>query len=178
MCEQCTWSMNGINPIRAVKGDNLEDFLPLLEVKSPNTNGVVAAIFKKGNHEEMHFFFNTLLLEVENDFGTLNFVQRYEYTKLNLALGNLWFEWVTKGIYLGKRRIFLCIHIDDFFAATQIYRSTDFRIGEDAVHAAVEWIQATNQRLPSGSNVRFELAYNGAGYEALNFEPSFYYYYY
>lgn len=56
---------------------------------------------------------------------TLNWVQSGEdITQVNLAVANIWFPWITRGLFMGLRRQFLQTHVDDHFLATTQYNST------------------------------------------------------
>ena len=44
----------------------------------------------------------------------------YTYTLTNLALGHMWFPWVARGVFVGQRRSFLSVHIDDWHGSLSL----------------------------------------------------------
>ncbi len=89
------------------------------------------------------------------------------------VVGNAWANWVTKGLFIGERRIYLSAQIDDLFLATDMwdpaknmnpqdgtrtYRSTP----TDLDHF-VQWQTNFKTSLPAGSTYRTEMAFNGFG---------------
>eukprot|EP00122_Pirum_gemmata_P016624 Pgem_evm1s15546 len=42
-----------------------------------------------------------------------------------LALADIWIPWVTKGAWMGQRRILLNTQIDDYLIATNLYESNE-----------------------------------------------------
>lgn len=87
-------------------------------------------------------------------------------------MNHLWVSWVTRSLYSGNRRVLFTPHIDDVFISTgtldmvngemesedKFYRSTkeDFDI-------LAEWQKKVLEKLPEGSFIRSELAFNGNG---------------
>eukprot|EP00026_Physarum_polycephalum_P001357 Phypoly_transcript_01358.p1 GENE.Phypoly_transcript_01358~~Phypoly_transcript_01358.p1 ORF type:complete len:581 (+),score=56.74 Phypoly_transcript_01358:825-2567(+) len=90
------------------------------------------------------------------------------------VLGNLWFQWLTNGIYFGMRRIYLQPQIDDLFLSTGIYdpskslqdqedNQDQVRVDGDDIMYVASWQEQLNKRLPRGSSFATEIAYNGDG---------------
>eukprot|EP00123_Amoebidium_parasiticum_P011623 comp20819_c0_seq1/m.27453 comp20819_c0_seq1/g.27453 ORF comp20819_c0_seq1/g.27453 comp20819_c0_seq1/m.27453 type:complete len:761 (-) comp20819_c0_seq1:211-2493(-) len=132
--------------------------------------------------EEMHFGFDATVNElVDGAEGTPyrdqpEYVITGNFTKLNMALGNVWFQWITRGVYLGQRRLFLHMQVDDWFAQSDIYGvpNITFRINNTDVERTVEYVRTAVQKhgLAAGSYVRFEAAINGAFHSAINLEQN------
>lgn len=77
-------------------------------------------------------------------------------------------DWVTRGLYLGKRRIYLAPQIDDVFLASLLWSeggdsTATYRLSADDVSHLLAWTAALRDRLPPGSSFRNQLAFNGAG---------------
>ncbi|KNC84043.1 hypothetical protein SARC_03730 [Sphaeroforma arctica JP610] len=123
--------------------------------------------------EEMHFRFHA------NQAGLgANFVPFYtlstEYTQMNLALGHSWYEWVTRGVFLGYRRLTMNIHVDDWFINSGIkYTNEAWKINSSDVETYVAWRKDFIENvLPAGSNFKLEPAYNGAGLGMSGYEDT------
>lgn len=89
------------------------------------------------------------------------------------ALAQLWVPWLTKGVYLGKRRAYMGLQIDDFmlnsfqwdaaahrnpYSQARIIRSKP----ED-VDYIIRWQQKLGRYFLGG--LHLEMTYNGAGYD-------------
>eukprot|EP00123_Amoebidium_parasiticum_P013825 comp22170_c0_seq1/m.32532 comp22170_c0_seq1/g.32532 ORF comp22170_c0_seq1/g.32532 comp22170_c0_seq1/m.32532 type:complete len:798 (-) comp22170_c0_seq1:288-2681(-) len=167
-CETCFYDMrpDAVDPKPATI-TNTTSTIPIMRfTATPNAVDAaspVAAVVTKTPQgtEEMHFFFNAAAQENDNQLVA------HEYTKLNLALGNMWFQWATRGVYVGMRRLFLQMHVDDWFSSTTVYgTTTTTRLeGKDAEYGA-KFADAISSRLPAGSRIYFEPAFNGANYRS------------
>lgn len=106
--------------------------------------------------EQMHFFF----------------VQS-RYTMPSLIAAPVWLRWATKGVYLGKRRVYLNAQIDDFFLPTDRWdtvnlrqpgdRSRKFRLNPEDLD---QFVKYRHDKLISNtqfSDFKIELAFNGIG---------------
>ncbi|KAJ3017196.1 UNVERIFIED_CONTAM: hypothetical protein HDU68_011805 [Siphonaria sp. JEL0065] len=84
-----------------------------------------------------------------------------------VTIGNIWFQWATKGLYTGIRRIYFTPQIDDVFLTTdgndENGKAVAFRISNADVQGIIDWMPDVNSRLPAGSNLTVEMAYNGNG---------------
>ncbi|KAI8800588.1 hypothetical protein BJ742DRAFT_764017 [Cladochytrium replicatum] len=102
------------------------------------------------------------------------------WSQTSLLLCHMWFNWGTRGVYQGVRRLHLGIHIDDVFLPTETADSpysttygvglyTDrsganvYRLTVDDVVNLVSWQDTLNSRLANGSDVRLEFAFNMNG---------------
>ncbi|KAJ3026785.1 UNVERIFIED_CONTAM: hypothetical protein HDU68_005089 [Siphonaria sp. JEL0065] len=83
------------------------------------------------------------------------------------TIGNIWFQWGTRGAYTGLRRIYFTPQIDDVFLNTdgndENGNPVGFRISPADIQGLVDWMPDINSRLPAGSNITIEMAYNGNG---------------
>lgn len=122
-------------------------------------NGVASAIHvvPNTNVETWHFFFIPT-----------------PYYAGQVAALQLGVNWVTKGVYLGKRRVYLSMQIDDLFLATgewEIqYAGNDDQSIRDQVRCSAadmqllaDYSKEVTKELPEGSLIKYEWAFNGEG---------------
>jgi hypothetical protein len=79
-------------------------------------------------------------------------------------------EWVSRGVFLGTRRVYMAAQIDDVFLASLMWvpgeggdTGATFRIDADDVEQLVAWQDWTRARLPTGSTFTTQMAFNGYG---------------
>ena len=77
---------------------------------------------------------------------------------LELAYGVV--SWVTRGLFVGERHVYLAPQIDDFFLASAIYpMNGTYRITADDLQAFTNW-QAARQADPLTAQFRAAFAFN------------------
>lgn len=86
-------------------------------------------------------------------------------------------SWLSRGVFLGARRIYLSPHIDDVFLASALWTDGDgqprYRMTADDVGNLVAWSAGLPDRLPAGSSVVTQLAFNGVGAQPTEYpDPS------
>ncbi|KAK3671042.1 hypothetical protein LTR78_009003 [Recurvomyces mirabilis] len=88
-----------------------------------------------------------------------------EWSPTSAFLQHAYIHWMTRGLFLGARKIYLSTQIDDVHLTTALYSPANakFRIGPDDLTSHVSWTKSINGRLPSGSNYQIELGHNGNG---------------
>eukprot|EP00123_Amoebidium_parasiticum_P011511 comp20753_c0_seq1/m.27200 comp20753_c0_seq1/g.27200 ORF comp20753_c0_seq1/g.27200 comp20753_c0_seq1/m.27200 type:complete len:872 (-) comp20753_c0_seq1:715-3330(-) len=125
----------------------------------------------KWETEEMHFGFRAWANELfAGDWATnqkvFKDVMQGDFTKLSLALGNVWFQWATRGVYLGQRRMYLTPQVDDLFLPTDLWVGYRYRMTPTDVNYHASWTSNLTSKfgLAPGSNFKLELAFNGYGY--------------
>lgn len=74
-------------------------------------------------------------------------------------------HWLTRGLFIGKRKIHLSTQIDDVQLSTGLYSpaGTEFKCRTGDLDAHVAWQRDINTRLPAGSNFWLEMGHNGNG---------------
>lgn len=117
--------------------------------------GVISS-FNDGR-EQMHFFFSQSLWNIASQL-----------------IAGTWVNWVTKGHYIGKRRIYLSAQVDDIFIATQLWQKSNFfsrskkakiiRITGNDIKAYTDWQKEFRGQI-NNATFRTELAFNGSGLE-------------
>ena len=146
------------------KRDEYNDAINITNVDDDDTNCTIGAfIMKTPIGEEMHFLHSS---NPYNIFGSV--------------LADVWYPWVTKGIFVGKRRLLLSTQVDDYFLSTGLYNTTlnrqydsqedgsripPFRItGDDISKLSQYQSNLVDNVLPPGSNFTIEHAFNGKGF--------------
>lgn len=121
-------------------------------------NGVGSAVYKSlTGVETWHYFFIPTAY--------------YAGQVATLSVG---VQWVTKGMYLGKRRVWLSMQIDDLFLATPEWEDQYATVEDDDVKQQVritaadmqllaDYSKKVSEELPEGSQLRYEWAFNGEG---------------
>ncbi|KAH6693759.1 hypothetical protein F5X68DRAFT_164648 [Plectosphaerella plurivora] len=74
-------------------------------------------------------------------------------------------HWMTRGVFMGKRKTYLNTQVDDVQLETDMYYpvNTTFKIRTSDLTGHVSWMADLNKRLPSGSAYKLELGHNGNG---------------
>lgn len=80
-------------------------------------------------------------------------------------LQHAWITWVTRGLYVGFRRIHFSTQVDDMFLETPLYRpqGQSYRCKPDDLTVHVGWQAQLNAKLPAGSEYFVEIGHNGNG---------------
>ncbi|MEY4616811.1 MAG: hypothetical protein RJB66_1771 [Pseudomonadota bacterium] len=122
-----------------------------------NEQTIASAVVKfNDGREQMHFFF-----------------AQSPYSKGSMMSTHLWVPWLTKGFFTGHRKVFLNVHIDDYFLSTPIWNPTtqstpsdgsrDFRLTKQDIQTYLDWQhKELIPRLGDGS-FKLEMAFNGYG---------------
>lgn len=107
---------------------------------------------------------------VINNFGTreqlvwfLSWATAWSATSNFLQHAHI--HWLTRSLFIGKRKIHLNAQVDDIHLDTELYQPVGgvFRLRTGDLDAHIAWQQSLNSRLPAGSNFFLELAHNGNG---------------
>lgn len=80
-------------------------------------------------------------------------------------LQHAWIHWMTRGLYVGFRRLYFNTQVDDMFLETPMYRpnGSSYRVVSDDLSAHVDWQADINARMPKGSEYFLEIGHNGNG---------------
>jgi hypothetical protein len=91
----------------------------------------------------------------------LTFAQSSSATfTLQLAYGAV--HWVTRGLFIGERRVYVSVQIDDLFLASRLYTGATYRITDGDLQAFADW-QLRRRSNPLLSSYRATFAANGYG---------------
>jgi len=114
-----------------------------------STNSSVAVVNRFGTREQMVFF---------TSFAT-------DWSATSNYMQHVWINWVTRGLFTGRRRVYLSTQIDDVHLTTALYQPNTevFRLRRGDLDATVAWMNNLNKRLPAGSNYFMEMCHNGNG---------------
>ncbi|KAH6984590.1 hypothetical protein BKA56DRAFT_481636 [Ilyonectria sp. MPI-CAGE-AT-0026] len=74
-------------------------------------------------------------------------------------------HWMTRGLFLGKRKVHLGCQVDDVQLSTELYypAGEEFKIAVEDLEAHITWQNNINARMPTGSDFWLELCHNGNG---------------
>lgn len=121
-------------------------------------DGTLAAVetIKPGGQEELHFFF-----------------AQSQFTKISLVLSGAIINWLTKGVYQGKRRVYLKAQIDDLFLETDLWNpyigmqivdgSYIYRTTPEDLNFFAEYQKSYLRPVTGDPQFKIEPAYNGQG---------------
>ncbi|KAH7121446.1 hypothetical protein EDB81DRAFT_229376 [Dactylonectria macrodidyma] len=111
----------------------------------------VAAVINNFNGREQFVWF-------------MSWAPSWSLTSAYLEHGHI--HWMTRGLFLGKRKIHLGAQIDDVQLSTEPYYPPglgEMRINIADLQAHIDWQNQLAERLPAGSEFWLELAHNGNG---------------
>jgi len=111
--------------------------------------GSAAVINNYAGRQQMVFFIA---------FGT-------NWSPTSAFLTHAFIHWMTRGLFVGARKIYFSTQIDDMHLSTPMYTNeTDrFRLRPADLDAVASWQASINSRLPSGSMYKVEIGHNGNG---------------
>ncbi|KAF2177700.1 hypothetical protein K469DRAFT_742439 [Zopfia rhizophila CBS 207.26] len=111
--------------------------------------GSAAVIHQIGARQQMAWFMPFAL----DWSGTANYLQ------------HSWIHWLTRGLYVGFRRIYFNTQVDDMFLETPLYRpqGQSYRCKPDDLSLHVDWQTQMNAKMPKGSEYFIEIGHNGNG---------------
>ncbi len=109
--------------------------------------------------EQMHFFFS-----------------QSSYSRGSTIIAPMWINWLTRGVYVGKRRIYFNIQVDDVFLSTQLWNPAKAK-NKDVpaklhrttiydIESFLKFQKNVMQPTARNSDYQVELAYNGVGVNA------------
>ncbi|RYN45039.1 hypothetical protein AA0114_g9441 [Alternaria tenuissima] len=80
-------------------------------------------------------------------------------------LQHAWITWITRGLFVGFRRIYFSTQVDDMFLETPMYRpaGVNYRAKPDDLSMHVTWQAELNAKMPTGSEFFIEIGHNGNG---------------
>ncbi|KAM0714050.1 hypothetical protein Q7P37_011014 [Cladosporium fusiforme] len=113
------------------------------------SSSVAAVINNFSGREQMAFFLG---------FAT-------EWSATSNYLQHSYIHWITRGLFVGARKVYLGTQIDDMHLVTDLYYPSgkQYRVVPADVSAHISWMQSVNSRLASGSNYFVEIGHNGNG---------------
>ncbi|CAH0056825.1 unnamed protein product [Clonostachys solani] len=118
---------------------------------SGSTVGGVAAVINNFNGREQFVWFISWATDWSQ---TTNWLQHAHI------------HWMTRGVFVGKRKVHLNDQVDDLQLSTEMFypqNIPEVKIGVTDLEAHVDWQTSINARLPTGSDFWLELGHNGNG---------------
>jgi len=114
--------------------------------------------------------YNTSVAGVINTFGARQQMVYFTsfdtiWSETSNFFQHSWIHWMTRGTFVGRRKVLFNTQIDDVHLITDIYapNGSEFRVRYQDLAAHITWMQNINKRLPLGSNYIIELGHNGNG---------------
>jgi hypothetical protein len=88
-----------------------------------------------------------------------------QWSQTSTFLSHAWVHWMTRGLYMGFRRVYFSTQVDDMFLESPIYYPSGktFRVRPDDLSTHISWMKQLNAKLPAGSSYIVEIAHNGNG---------------
>ncbi|PSR76994.1 hypothetical protein BD289DRAFT_378234 [Coniella lustricola] len=88
-----------------------------------------------------------------------------DWSQTSNYLQHAYIHWMTRGLFVGKRKVYLNTQVDDMHLSTDMYYPTGntFRIRPSDLNYLAAWQTNINSRLPAGSNYFVEIGHNGNG---------------
>ncbi|CAI6339677.1 unnamed protein product [Periconia digitata] len=111
--------------------------------------GTAAVINQIGNRQQMVWFLPFAL----------------DWAPSSNYLQHAWINWITRGLYVGFRRLYFSTQVDDMFLQTPLYRpeGQTYRCKPDDLDLHVSWQATVNSKMPKGSEYFIEIGHNGNG---------------
>ncbi|KAM7186129.1 non-anchored cell wall protein-1 [Naviculisporaceae sp. PSN 640] len=88
-----------------------------------------------------------------------------DWSQTSNYLQHAYIHWMTRGLFVGNRKIYFGTQVDDMHLDTELYlpANTTFRIRTSDLEAHKEWQAEINTRLPPGSDYFLDIGHNGNG---------------
>ncbi len=87
------------------------------------------------------------------------------YLKHSIALGYGVVNWLTRGIFLGERRVYMSAQIDDLFIPDEMWSGGELRITGEDLRRTAEWQRLQHAINPLTRDFVMDQAFNGVGAE-------------
>lgn len=119
------------------------------EVAKFSKGGSAAVINQIGSRQQMVWFMPFAL----------------DWAASSNILQHAWISWLTRGLYVGFRRIYFSTQVDDMFLETPMYKpqGQNYRSKPDDLSLHVDWQKTLNSKMPKGSEYFIEIGHNGNG---------------
>lgn len=79
-------------------------------------------------------------------------------------------NWVTRGLFIGERRIYLTLQIDDIFNRNELWNpaqpsdcANTYRLNAEDAAALLAWLDQVQTQTRNSAGITVDLAFNGAG---------------
>ncbi|KAK3316764.1 hypothetical protein B0H66DRAFT_562110 [Apodospora peruviana] len=144
------------------------------------TNATIAKSIATFAPDSSGLFSTTTTAAIINHFGSRQQMVWFigfapEWSQASNFLQHAFIHWITRGLFVGKRKTYLNTQVDDMHLETELYlpTGTSFRIRTNDLDTHKAWQSEINTRLPAGSNYFIEIGHNGNGdIDAATVQPS------
>ncbi len=138
-------------PVEILESEKKRIF-PILNFTEDSNS--VAGLWKKtqDGREEMHFFFSQTKNTLASKF-----------------VAPIWIKWLTRNIYLGKKRAYLTAQIDDYLTPTKIWnplphvKRLEYRTSVEDIREFIKFQNEYLKKETQDKNYKIEMAFNGKG---------------
>lgn len=138
----------------SIANSALTPFAYFFPTKSPTQKSLAGVALKEASsgREELHLFFT----------HRTNVMASY-------VMGSTWVNWITRGIYLGFRRIYLNVQLDDLFLTSDVATAggpgsvKTYRITADDMEQFVHQKNNDILKLTKNPDYKIEWPFNGEG---------------
>lgn len=80
-------------------------------------------------------------------------------------------NWVTRGLFLGQRHVYLSIQVDDIFNSNHLWdvetqveeTGPPYRLNRADIDALLQWLNRLQRKVRNAEELTLDMAYNGAG---------------
>jgi hypothetical protein len=119
------------------------------EIARFSSAGTAAVINQIGDRQQMVWFMPFAL----------------DWAPSSNVIQHSWITWITRGLFVGFRRIYLGTQVDDMFLETPMYRpqGQNYRCKPEDLTIHTTWQQKLNSQMPRGSEFFIEIGHNGNG---------------
>ncbi|KNC81259.1 hypothetical protein SARC_06405 [Sphaeroforma arctica JP610] len=167
------WNLTAVSPLAVTVVDSTmaTGLLKYQNGTSLDGNKTYAAFVSNTmfGTQELHLRFRNYYAEILPSFSPQSNFED-DHSIVNIAVGHVWYEWVTRGVFLGARRMSLNIHVDDWYAKSAMLDTGEaYRINHTDIENYVKWRHEFVNTLPRGSSFYLEPAYNGAAVAMYNY---------
>lgn len=122
----------------------------MFEPAGPINEKTVAAVINNNNGREQLVWFTSIATE---------------WSLASSFLSHAYIHWMTRSLFVGKRKLHLSTQVDDLQLSTDLYypNGTQFKLRTGDLDAHVTWQKNINARMPTGSSYWMEFGHNGNG---------------
>ncbi|KAK4460743.1 hypothetical protein QBC42DRAFT_180254 [Cladorrhinum samala] len=134
------------------------------------TNSTIAQTVATFAPDSAGTFTTTTTAAIINTFGRRQQMVWFigwatDWSQTSNFLQHAYIHFLTRGVFVGKRKVYLSPQVDDMHLETEVYRPVGaiFRARVSDMITHKDWQANINTRLPTGSNFFIDIGHNGNG---------------
>lgn len=150
VCSNAPVQLVGLYHYPATITDNSTTAFATFAPAGPNSGTTIAAVINNYSGREQMVWHTSFACD---------------WSLASSYLAHSFVHWMTRSVFVGKRKLHLNPQVDDLQISTTLYypNTTDFKINTNDLNGHVTWQKSLNSRLPAGSSFRLEFGHNGNG---------------